>query len=131
MVDTTTEGYSLMFKNGVRPVHPGELLREDFLKALGMSANALPKALHVPTLRQRRTATKVQFPLKRSQLPGYAIHKGFHIRMLFSFVAGPPVRHLPLIVNRFWLPADPRSAATRISATVLMMPSPPGAPIRV
>ncbi len=72
MVDTTTEGYSLMFKNGVRPVHPGELLREDFLKSLGMSANALPKALHVPTLRQRRTAIKVRVPLKRSQLPGYA-----------------------------------------------------------
>lgn len=63
-VDTTTEGYSLMFKNGVRPVHPGELLREDFLKPLGTSANALAKALHVPTLRQRRTATKVQFPLE-------------------------------------------------------------------
>lgn len=52
-----------MFKNGMRPVHPGELLREDFLKLLGTSANALAKALQVPTLRQPRTATKVQFPL--------------------------------------------------------------------
>jgi antitoxin HigA-1 len=36
-----------MIKNGMRPVHPGEVLREDFLKPLGMSANALSKALHV------------------------------------------------------------------------------------
>jgi len=40
-----------MFKNGMRPVHPGEVLREDFLKPLGMSANALAKALRVPTPR--------------------------------------------------------------------------------
>ena len=37
-----------MIKNGMRPVHPGDVLREDFLKPLGMSANALSKALHVP-----------------------------------------------------------------------------------
>lgn len=40
-----------MFKNGMRPIHPGEVLREDFLKPLGMSANALAKALSVPTPR--------------------------------------------------------------------------------
>ncbi|HWS64089.1 MAG TPA: HigA family addiction module antitoxin [Steroidobacteraceae bacterium] len=40
-----------MFKNGMRPVHPGEVLREDFLKPLGMSANALAKALRVPAPR--------------------------------------------------------------------------------
>ena len=38
-------------KNGMRPVHPGEILREDFLKPLGMSANALAKALRVPASR--------------------------------------------------------------------------------
>jgi addiction module HigA family antidote len=31
----------------MRPIHPGEVLREDFLKPLGMSANALAKALRV------------------------------------------------------------------------------------
>ena len=40
-----------MFKNGMRPVHPGECLREDYLGPLGMSANALAKALHVPAPR--------------------------------------------------------------------------------
>lgn len=33
------------------PVHPGEILREEFLAPLEMSANALAKALHVPTKR--------------------------------------------------------------------------------
>ena len=40
-----------MFKNGMRPVHPGEVLREDYLKPLGMSVNALAKALRVPASR--------------------------------------------------------------------------------
>jgi len=40
-----------MFKNGMRPVHPGEVLREDYLVPLNMSANALAKALRVPAPR--------------------------------------------------------------------------------
>lgn len=52
-----------MFKNRMRPVHPGEVLREDYLVPLGLSANALAKALAVPTprindiVRQRRGIT--------------------------------------------------------------------------
>ncbi len=30
------------------PVHPGEILREEFLKPLGLSINALARALRVP-----------------------------------------------------------------------------------
>ena len=37
-------------KNGMRPVYPGEVLREE-LEALGVSANALSKALDVPMKR--------------------------------------------------------------------------------
>jgi len=40
-----------MISNGMRPIHPGEILREDFLKPLSLSANALAKALHVPPAR--------------------------------------------------------------------------------
>jgi addiction module HigA family antidote len=40
-----------MIKNGMRPVHPGEVLREDFLVPLGTNANALAKALNVPAPR--------------------------------------------------------------------------------
>ena len=52
-----------MFKNGMRPVHPGEILREDYLVPLNMSANALAKALSVPAprindiVRERRGVT--------------------------------------------------------------------------
>ena len=37
--------------NRMRPVHPGEILREDFLFPLEMSANALSLALAVPATR--------------------------------------------------------------------------------
>ncbi len=52
-----------MIKNGMRPVHPGEVLREDYLVPLDMSANALAKALNVPAprvndvVRERRGIT--------------------------------------------------------------------------
>ena len=36
---------------GMRPVHPGEILREEFLKPLNLSANALAIDLHVPAPR--------------------------------------------------------------------------------
>lgn len=41
----------MAFRNGMRPVHPGEVLREEFLTPLAMSVNALAKALSVPTPR--------------------------------------------------------------------------------
>ena len=40
-----------MFKNGMRPIHPGEVLREEYLIPLAMSVSALAKALHVPHTR--------------------------------------------------------------------------------
>jgi addiction module HigA family antidote len=52
-----------MFKNGMRTVHPGEVLREDYLIPLGLTGNALAKALHAPAprindiVRERRSVT--------------------------------------------------------------------------
>ena len=40
-----------MIRNGMRPVHPGEILREDYLVPLGISVNALATALRVPATR--------------------------------------------------------------------------------
>ena len=58
-------------KNGMRPVHPGEVLREE-LEALGVSANALSKALDVPMKRvtmildgQRGVTTDIVLRLAR------------------------------------------------------------------
>ena len=38
-------------KNGMRPVHPGEILKEEYLRPLNLTPNALAKALRVPTPR--------------------------------------------------------------------------------
>lgn len=49
--------------NRMRAVHPGEVLREDFLSPLGLSVNALAVALGVPATRiheivkERRSVT--------------------------------------------------------------------------
>lgn len=49
--------------NRMRPVHPGEVLREDYLTPLGLSVNALSVALGVPATRiheivkERRSVT--------------------------------------------------------------------------
>jgi addiction module HigA family antidote len=42
-----------MGKSGtlMAPVHPGEILREDFMKPLGLSVNKLALELHVPATR--------------------------------------------------------------------------------
>lgn len=43
-----------MSKNGMRPVHPGEVLLEDYIKPMGISVRALALALHVPYSRIRQ-----------------------------------------------------------------------------
>lgn len=49
--------------NGMRPIHPGEILREEFLEPLGLNAHALALALRVPAprindiVRERRAIT--------------------------------------------------------------------------
>jgi addiction module HigA family antidote len=35
----------------MRPIHPGEILREEFLAPLGMTAHALSHAIHVTATR--------------------------------------------------------------------------------
>lgn len=37
--------------NDMRPIHPGEILKEEYLEPLNMSANALAVALRVPAPR--------------------------------------------------------------------------------
>ncbi|NNB52792.1 HigA family addiction module antitoxin [Pseudomonas fragi] len=38
-----------MIKNGMRPVHPGEVLKEEYLEPLSLSSAALARALGVST----------------------------------------------------------------------------------
>ena len=52
-----------MIKNNMRPIHPGEILREEYLAPLGVTANALSIELRVPAprindvVRERRGVT--------------------------------------------------------------------------
>lgn len=47
----TTETPRRRYKRQLAPIHPGELLREDFLVPMGLSANALALAIGVPATR--------------------------------------------------------------------------------
>jgi len=40
-----------MISNGMRPIHPGEILREEYVLPLGLSANRLAMELRVPVTR--------------------------------------------------------------------------------
>ncbi len=41
----------MKLRNGRRPVHPGEVLREKFARPARLTANELAKVLHVPAAR--------------------------------------------------------------------------------
>ncbi len=63
-----------MSKNGMRPVHPGEVLREDYLVPLEMSVNALALALNVPTPRLHEI---VEGTAQRHDDPAYRLTRCF------------------------------------------------------
>jgi len=53
LTTTEPEKHEAEVREGARmpPLHPGEMLREDFMKPLGLSANALAIELRVPVTR--------------------------------------------------------------------------------
>ena len=57
-----------MLINNMRPIHPGEILREEFLLPLGMTAHALAMAIRVPAPRIHDIVRK-----KRSLSPDTAL----------------------------------------------------------
>ena len=68
--------------NKMRPIHPGEILREEFLIPLGMTAHALSLELKVPA------------PQDQRHCPGAPRH---HTR--YSAQAGPLLRHHPAVLD--------------------------------
>lgn len=61
--------------NGMRPIHPGEILREEFLAPFGLTAHALALALQVPAPRindivRKRRAVTVDTALRLSRFFG-------------------------------------------------------------
>lgn len=47
----TTKSHAASRSGKMPPLHPGEMLREEFMRPLGISANALALALRVPVTR--------------------------------------------------------------------------------
>jgi addiction module HigA family antidote len=78
-----------MFTNGMRPVHPGEILREEYLEPLGMSPNALANALHLTAtrvndiVRERRGVTPTT-ALRLSQYFGTTPEFWMNLQMMYE-----------------------------------------------
>ena len=75
-----------MINNGMRPIHPGEILREEFLVPIEMSANALAIELHVPAprindvIRERRSVRRFKQRIRSvfSLFLGFSHRYWFH-----------------------------------------------------
>ena len=65
------------------PTHPGEVLREDFLKPLGMSQYALAKAIDVPQIRVSEIVNR-----KRAITPDTALRLARYFRTSPEFWLG-------------------------------------------
>ena len=94
----------MVILNGMRPIHPGEILREEFMIPLGISSNALAIALHVPAsrindiVRERRsvttdTAMRLARYFKTSIEFWLDIQRDFDIRMSDSSALATIVPH--------------------------------------
>ena len=64
-----------MTRNQMRPIHPGEIIREEYLEPLNMSVNALAQRLRVPATRlheivKERRSVSADTALRLAQLFG-------------------------------------------------------------
>ena len=69
-----------MIRNKMRPIHPGEALREEFLEPLGLTAHALAQALRVPAPRINDIARE-----RRAVSPDTALRLARHFRTTPQF----------------------------------------------
>lgn len=77
-----------MSRTGMRPVHPGEILKEEFLEPLGLASAALARALSVSTptvndiVRQRRG---VSADMALRLAPGFETTPEFWLNLHFTY----------------------------------------------
>lgn len=96
------------------PLHPGEMLREEFMKPLGLSANALALALRVPVTRiseivnERRSVT-ADTALRLAQY--FHMSPGFWLRLQIQYDLEVAEDRLATTIRREVQPA-PRDAET-------------------
>lgn len=82
-LSTTTERRSKSRRADFAPAHPGDVLREDFLKPLGLSQYALAKALDVPEIRVSQIVNR-----KRAVTPDTALRLGRYFGTSAEFWLG-------------------------------------------
>ncbi len=99
---TTTRRY----KDRLPPLHPGEMLREDFMIPLGLSANALALALRVPATRIGEIVKE-----RRGITADTALRLGRYFRMTPEFWINLQ-SHYDLEVARDMADAEIRRAVT-------------------
>jgi len=73
----------------MRPVHPGEVLREDFLRPAGLTANALAKALHVPAPRvndivRERRGVSADTAMRLARYFGGDAHSWLNLQAIYA-----------------------------------------------
>jgi addiction module HigA family antidote len=96
------------------PLHPGEMLREEFMKPLGLSSNALALALRVPVTRiseivnERRSIT-ADTALRLARY--FRMSPGFWMRLQTQYDLEIAEDQLAAAINREVQPA-PRDAET-------------------
>ena len=66
--------------NEMRPIHPGEVLREEFLAPLGLTARALSQALRISTTRMNEIVRE-----RRSVTPDTALRLARHFGTTAQF----------------------------------------------
>ena len=76
-------------KNKMRPIHPGEVLREEFLLPLDMSANRLAQVLDIPTNRLteivgERRAIAADTALRLSRALGTSVEFWMNLQAAFE-----------------------------------------------
>jgi len=76
--------------NKLPPIHPGEILREEFMKPRGLSQNALARALNVPP----RRINEIVLEKRQTGLGEKTLHR------MLNRNGNPTARNLGLIVKR-------------------------------
>lgn len=102
------------------PLHPGEMLREEFMKPLGLSANALALALRVPVTRiseivNERRAITADTALRLSRY--FRMSPNFWLRLQTQYDLEMAEDALAPVIRREVRPAprDPKTGALKIA----------------
>jgi antitoxin HigA-1 len=84
-----SNGTPMAPRNGMRPVHPGEILQELYLRPAKLTANALAKALRVPPSRinaivLRRRAVTADIALRLARYFGSDAQSWLNLQSIYD-----------------------------------------------